>query len=167
MNRWQASLERKTHLIFAACEGSPPQFGGPHVLRLRLSFLIASQALLYWLYRKHRSARPRMLYRSQFRSEYVIIHKRGHTRMLLVSLLDNNRLETPGDRGIGPPVSETRTVGSAGSQRKRKTIRRFSNWRDTARPRYLGWNTSLCLSPRLGCAAREISRRKSSPLAWS
>ena len=37
-----------------------------------------------------------MLYRSHFRNEYVIMHKRGHTRMLLVSLLGDNRLETRG-----------------------------------------------------------------------
>jgi hypothetical protein len=38
--------------------------------------------------------RPRMLYQSHFRGEYVFVHKRGRTRMFL--LLGGKRLETSG-----------------------------------------------------------------------
>ena len=64
--------------------------------------------------------RPRMIHQSHFRGEYVSMNKRGRRRMLLVLLLGDNRLETRGDRGIGPPVSETRTVGSVGSHQRDK-----------------------------------------------
>ena len=37
-----------------------------------------------------------MLYQSHFRGEYVLMNKRGRTRMLLVLLLGGKRLETLG-----------------------------------------------------------------------
>jgi hypothetical protein len=40
--------------------------------------------------------RPRMLYQSYFRGEYVFMEKDGRTWMLLVSLLGDQRLETSG-----------------------------------------------------------------------
>jgi hypothetical protein len=40
--------------------------------------------------------RPPMLYQRYFRGEYVFMEKDGRTRMLLVSLLGNKRLETSG-----------------------------------------------------------------------
>ena len=40
--------------------------------------------------------RPRMLYQSHFRGEDVFMEKDGRTRMLLVSLLGDKRLETCG-----------------------------------------------------------------------
>ena len=42
--------------------------------------------------------RPRMPYQSHFRGEYVLAHKRGRTRMLLVSLLRSKRVKHPESR---------------------------------------------------------------------
>ena len=70
--------------------------------------------------------RPRMLYQSHFRGEYVLMNKRGRTRMLLVLLLRWQAFGNIRNRSIGPLVSVIRTEGSAGSQRKRQTIRRRS-----------------------------------------
>jgi hypothetical protein len=70
--------------------------------------------------------RPRMLYQSHFRGEYVSMNKRGRTRMLLVLLLPWQAFGNIRNRSIGPLVSVTRTVGSGGSRRKRQTIRRRS-----------------------------------------
>jgi hypothetical protein len=42
-----------------------------------------------------------MLYQSYFRGEYVFMEKDGRTRMLLVSLLGNKRLETSGSAILG------------------------------------------------------------------
>ena len=70
--------------------------------------------------------RPRMLYQSHFRGEYVLMNKRGRRRMLLVLLLPWQAFGNIRNRIIGPLVSVSRTVGSAGSRRKRQTIRRRS-----------------------------------------
>jgi hypothetical protein len=60
--------------------------------------------------------RPRMLYLSHFRGEYVLMNKRGRRRMLLVLLLPWQAFGNIRNRSIGPLVSVIRTVGSAGSQ---------------------------------------------------
>ena len=70
--------------------------------------------------------RPRMLYQSHFRGEYVLMNERGRRRMLLVLLLPWQAFGNIRNRIIGPLVSVSRTVGSAGSRRKRQTIRRRS-----------------------------------------
>ena len=68
--------------------------------------------------------RPRMLYQSHFRGEYVLMNKRGRRWMLLVLLLPWQAFGNLRKRDIGPLVSVIRTVGSAGSRRKKPTIRR-------------------------------------------
>jgi hypothetical protein len=40
--------------------------------------------------------RPRTVYQTYFRREYVFVHKRGRMRMLLVLLLGGKRSETSG-----------------------------------------------------------------------
>ena len=70
--------------------------------------------------------RPRMLYQSHFRGEYALMIKRGRARMLLVLLLPWQAFGNIRNRSIGPLVSVIRTAGSAGSRRKRQTIRRRS-----------------------------------------
>ena len=70
--------------------------------------------------------RPRMLYQSRFRGESILMNKRGRRRMLLVLLLPWQAFGNIRNRSIGPLVSVIRTVGSAGSRRKRQTIRRRS-----------------------------------------
>ena len=67
-----------------------------------------------------------MLYQSHFRGEYVLMNKRGRRRVLLVLLLPWQAFGNIRNRSIGPLVSLIRTVGSAGSRRKRQTIRRRS-----------------------------------------
>jgi len=67
-----------------------------------------------------------MLYQSHFRGEYVLMNKRGRRRMLLVLLLPWQAFGNIRNRSIGPLVAVIRTVGSAGSRRKRQTIRRRS-----------------------------------------
>src|ERR1700693_1219538 len=59
--------------------------------------------------------RPRMLYQSHFRGEYVLMNKRGRRRMLLVLLLPWQAFGNIRNRSIGPLVSGE---GSAGSQTK-------------------------------------------------
>jgi len=58
-----------------------------------------------------------MLYQSHFRGEYVLMNKRGRTRMLLLLLLPwQEAFGNIRNRSIGPLVSVIRTAGSAGSQ---------------------------------------------------
>jgi hypothetical protein len=64
-----------------------------------------------------------MLYQSHFIGEHVSMNKRGRTRMLLVLLLPWQAFGNVRNRSIGPLVSVNRTVGSAGSRRKRQTIK--------------------------------------------
>src|SRR6202795_4445434 len=66
---------------------------------------------------------PRMICQSHFRGGHAFMHKRGRRRMLLVLLLPWQAFGKIRNRSIGPLVSVIRTVGSAGSQRKRQTIR--------------------------------------------